>query len=84
MELWVDNLDQIDTFLTDRDNEDAEAVPLDKSALVQLFPRDGSKKAYAFVDLVLEDWRVKQGGRTERMLLSVSMSAGDMKKMNTI
>ena len=84
MELWIDNLDQVDTFLTDRDNEDAEAVPLDKSALVQLFPRDGSKKAYAFVDLVLEDWRVKQGGRTERMLLSVSMSAGDMKKMNTI
>jgi len=62
MELWIDNLDQVDTFLTDRDNEDA----------------------YAFVDLVLEDWRVKQGGRTERMLLSVSMSAGDMKKMNTI
>jgi hypothetical protein len=84
MELWIDNLDQVDPFLTDRDNEDAEAVPLDKSALVQLFPRDGSKKAYAFVDLVLEDWRVKQGGRTERMLLSVSMSAGDMKKMNTI
>jgi hypothetical protein len=40
--------------LVDRDNEDAEAVPLDKSALVQLFPRDGSKKAYAFIDLVLE------------------------------
>ena len=84
MELWIDNLDQVDTFLADRDNEDAQAVPLDKSALVQLFPRDGSKKAYAFVDLVLEDWRVKQGGRTERMLLSVSMSAGDLKKMQTI
>lgn len=84
LELWIDNLDQVDTFLVDRDNEDAEAVPLDKSALVQLFPRDGSKKAYAFVDLVLEDWRVKQGGRTERMLLSVSMTAGDMKKMQTI
>jgi hypothetical protein len=84
LELWIDNLDQVDTFLTDRDNEDAEAIPLDKSALVQLFPRDGSKKAYAFVDLVLEDWRVKQGGRTERMLLTVAMSAGDMKKMQTI
>lgn len=84
LELWVDNLSQVDTFLTDRDNEDAEAIPLDKSALVQLFPRDGSKKAYAFVDLVLEDWRVKQGGRTERMLLTVSMSAGDMQKMATI
>ena len=59
-------------------------MPLDKSALVQLFPRDGSKKAYAFVDLVLEDWRVKQGGRTERMLLTVSMSAGDMQKMQSI
>jgi hypothetical protein len=59
-------------------------VPLDKSALVQLFPRDGSKKAYAFVDLVLEDWRVKQGGRTERMLLTISMSAGDMQKMQSI
>ena len=42
------------SILVDRDNEDAEAVPLDKSALVQLFPRDGSKKAYAFIDLVLE------------------------------
>jgi hypothetical protein len=84
LELWIDNLDQVDTFLVDRDNEDAEAVPLDKSALVQLFPRDGSKKAYAFVDLVLEDWRVKQGGRTERMLLTVSMSAGDMTKMQSV
>jgi hypothetical protein len=84
MELWIDNLDQVDMWLTDRDNDDALAVPLDKSALVQLFPRDGSKKAYAFVDLVVEDWRVKQGGRAERMLLSVSMSAGDMKKMATI
>ncbi len=84
MELWIDNLDQVDMWLTDRDNEDALAVPLDKSALVQLFPRDGSGKAYAFVDLVLEDWRVKQGGRTERMLLSVSMSAGDMKKMQSL
>jgi hypothetical protein len=84
LELWIDNLSQVDTFLVDRDNEDAEAVPLDKSALVQLFPRDGSKKAYAFVDLVLEDWRVKQGGRTERMLLTVSMSAGDMQKMQSI
>jgi hypothetical protein len=84
LELWIDNLGQVDAFLTDRDNEDAEAVPLDKSALVQLYPRDGSKKAYAFVDLVLEDWRVKQSGRTERMMLTVSMSAGDMKKMQTI
>jgi hypothetical protein len=84
MELWIDNLDQVDMWLTDRDNEDALAVPLDKSALVQLFPRDGSKKAYAFIDLVVEDWRVKQGGRTERLLLSVSMSAGDMKSMKTL
>lgn len=84
LELWVDNLSQVDAFIVDRDNEDADAVPLDKSALVQLYPRDGSNKAYAFVDLVLEDWRVKQGGRTERILLSVSMSAGDLKKMRSI
>jgi hypothetical protein len=37
MELWIDNLDQVDMWLTDRDNDDALAVPLDKSALVQLF-----------------------------------------------
>jgi hypothetical protein len=84
LELWVDNLDQVDMFIVDRDNEDADAVPLDKSALVQLFPRDGSKKAYAFVDLCVDDWRVKQGGRTERILLSLNLTAGDMSKIATI
>ncbi len=39
LELWVDDRGQVDTFLTDRDNEDAEAIPLDKSALVQLCSR---------------------------------------------
>ena len=77
-------LEQVDTFIDDRDNEDARAIPLDKSALMQLFPRDGSKKAYGFTDLVIEDWRVKQGGRTERIMLSLSLTAGDMKKIQAI
>jgi hypothetical protein len=84
MELWVDNLDQVDTFLVDCDNEDAHAIPLDKSALIQLFPRDGSKKAYAFLDLCVKDWRVKQGGRTERIMLSLNLLAGDMRKINSL
>jgi hypothetical protein len=84
LELWVDNLAQVDTFLEDRDNDDGHAAPLDKSALMQLFPTDGSKKAYAFTDLSIGAWRVKQGGNKERMLLSVPLFAGDMKRINTI
>jgi hypothetical protein len=84
LELWVDNLDQIDVLLVDRDNEDARVVPLDKSALMQIFPRDGSQKAYAFLDVVVKDWRIKQGGRKERMLVSVNLLATDMKKIPTV
>src|ERR1700722_14679210 len=55
LELFVDTLAQVDVFIVDRDNEDAQAIPLDKTALVQLFPRDGSKKAYGFTDLCIDD-----------------------------
>ena len=84
LELWVDNLSQVDIFLADRDNDDARAIPLDKSALIQLFPRGASQKAYGFVDLCIDDWRVKQGGRTERIMLTLALSAGDMTKLPSI
>jgi hypothetical protein len=81
LELYVDTLEQIDVLIKDRDNEDARAVPLNKSALMQLFPRGAGQKAYAFTDLAVGAWRVKHSGRKERLTVSLPLQAGDMKKI---
>ena len=44
LELWIDNLDQVDTFLIDRDNEDAEAVPSTRARSCSSSPATAARR----------------------------------------
>lgn len=81
---FVDNMNQVDTILQDIQNEDAHAVALDKSLLVQIFPKDGTKKAYGLIDAVFEEFEIDNSGNQQRIGLTLMYTADDYKPIATL
>lgn len=78
---WQTNTkDAVEKFISDHALDDSGVAPTDKSAAIIIKPRDGSKAAYTAKGLVLDDWKLNSGGRTERVMLAVPLRSQTFEK----
>lgn len=74
-ECFMDKASQVDAMLADIQNKDARAAPKDQSASIAIKILDGSRRCYAATNVSLDDWKINQGGRTERVGFTLNFRA---------
>ncbi len=79
VEVFMPDVKMISTFIEDQTNDDSGVAPLDKALSVKLKPRDGSKGAFVFSEVTLDDWKIASSGRPDRLMTTVPMRARYMK-----
>ena len=72
---YMDDAKQIDAMLAWSSNNDAQVAPYDAAAAISIKVLDGSKKAYLAKEVTIDDHRIKQGGRTERVMITINFRA---------
>ena len=72
---FMDDAKQIDAMNAWVANNDAQASPFDVAAAISIKVLDTSKKAYVAKEVTIDDWRVKQGGRSERVMFTLNFRA---------
>lgn len=69
---YIDSMKQVDALLAFIATNDAQVLPFDVAAALSFKILDGSKKAYVGKEVTLDDWKIQQGGRTERVMFSLN------------
>lgn len=83
-QMFMRDLDVLDAYLDAQADRDANAAPLDQAGAVRFTPQNGTRASYLLVDLLHDDFELSQGGRSEKLMTSVSFRCGDLKKAKAI
>ena len=65
--------DQVEAFILDQANDDAQATPLDKAGRIRLKVIGGKAKNFLLSELVMDDFDLGQGDRAERLMVNISL-----------
>lgn len=79
-EMYVKDAEFLRTYLEAQAAEDAMTAPIDQEGAFRLFPNNGTRESFIFEDLIWDDWELRQGGRTEKKMVTVNMRATNIKE----
>jgi hypothetical protein len=68
------------SLLRDVDNDDAGAIPLVKAGGLLILPPNQNRRALAISNVIIDDWEIAAGGRTERAVLTIPARAQEVKE----
>ncbi len=81
LEVYTKDLVVVESFVVDeQDNEDAQALPLDKALYVRFKPRGSSVWVATASEGCLDDWEIGSSGRTDSIMTTVPMRFRYFKK----
>lgn len=72
---FMDKAQQIPDVLAYYGNNDAQVTPYDAAAAIQFKLLDGSKAAYVAKEVTVDDIKISNSGRTDRVMLSLNFRA---------
>ena len=72
---YMDSGAQIPDVLAYYANNDAQVLPFDAAAAIQFKILDGSKKAFVAKEVTVDDVKISNSGRTDRVMLSLNFRA---------
>lgn len=79
-DVFLNNTLQLDAMLNDIAQNDAGLAPLVASGAMRLRILDGSRASYTCGELVIDDWDIRNGGRTDRLMMGLPMRFRYFKK----
>ena len=68
---WESDVSPLEALINNINNDDQEVLPLEKTVGFNMRLLDGTRKNFAGKEGTLGAWRFTQGGRTERVTLTV-------------
>lgn len=77
---FMNNSKLIDAAVSVIANSDAGVAPLQAAGGMRIRILDGSRVSYIATELVLDDWDIRQGGRTDRVMMGLPMRFRYFKK----
>lgn len=83
-EMYEADLAALDAFLAAQAARDAKDAPLDADGAVRFQPNNGTNKSYVLVELVHDDFDLKQGGRSDKIMTTVNFRCADMQEARTL
>jgi len=82
---FVRDLAELNTLLTDVDNDDGGVQPLSKGIAMSIKPNDGTTGGYQLSgEIVIGDFELQVGGQTERAKITVPIKATNWKPVKSL
>ena len=72
---FMDSAKQIPDILAYYANNDAQVLPYDAAAAIQFKILDGSKRAFVAKEVTVDDCKISNSGRGDRVMISVNFRA---------
>ena len=77
-EMYVGDLQFLTDWLEAQKARDAKTAPLDQTGALRFYPNDGTKKTYILQEFILDEWDLKDGGRSEKKMVTFNYRFTDI------
>jgi hypothetical protein len=78
-EMYAVDMELLQMHLAAQEARDAKTIPLDEKGAIRFTPNDGTRKSFVLQGMCIDDFDVKQGGRNEKIMFSISGRFTNMK-----
>lgn len=78
-EMFTVDMEILKAHLAAQAARDAKTVPLDEKGAVRFQPNDGTKISYVLQSLVIDDFNIKNSGRSDKLMTSFSARFTNLK-----
>lgn len=81
--VFMRDSDLIRAYLESLEKRQTNTAPLDQSGAIRFYPNDGTRLSFILVGLCWDDFDVNQGGRSEKIMGSMSLRCPKMTEAKT-
>lgn len=71
-EMFQVDLEALEAHLEALEARDAKTIPLDQKGAIRFQPNNGTKASFVLQGMSIDDFDLKQGGRNEKLMVSVT------------
>lgn len=82
-EMYMGDVQVVRDYLAAQAARDAMTVPLEQQGAVRWSPNDGTRTSFLLDELILDDFDWKNGGRSEKQMVTINFRFTDLKEVKT-